>query len=323
MTRVTVLKQMIRLGMRVVPNHTLAYRLCAQLSPLVVHPPADCQVDRLRIAHCEAWWLACRHHCDARVVLYLHGGGYVIGSNRTHLELAGRLARAARAQVLMLEYRLAPEHPYPGALEDARMAYDYLLAQRIRADQIVLAGDSAGGGLALALAMHLRDEGQPVPAGVMCLSPWLDITCSLSSESLEQTRDPLISPARIRHFAQLYAAEHDPAHPGLSPFFGDLSGLPPILIQVGEDEVLVPECLHLAERAQAQGASLDLQVWPGMFHVWHFAARLLPEARQAISRLGLFAREVTGTERMTTPVRRTHAVWPPALPLEPVRRNSY
>lgn len=310
MGRVHLIKRFIRLGMSAVPNQTLAYRLFTRLSPLIIRPLAGCEVDSLQISHCHAWWLACQPHCDARVVLYLHGGGYVMGSNRTHLELASRIARAARAQVLMLEYRLAPEHPYPGALDDALMAYDYLLSRRVDNRQIVLAGDSAGGGLAMALAMRIRDRGRPAPAGVACLSPWLDMSCSLSSISDIRARDPLITPERIRHFARQYAAGHDPVQPGLSPFFGELHDLPPILIQVGEDEILLPECRQFARRARRCQASVELQEWPGMFHVWQLVARLLPEARHAIHKLGDFIQGVTLHPHAPLPtLAEDQAVW--------------
>lgn len=323
MQRVHLIKHAIRLGMRFIPNHTRAYRFFSALSPLLMALPAGCVADALEIAGRPALWLAHSDRCDARVVLYLHGGGYVIGSNQTHLNLAGRLSRATRAQVLMLDYRLAPEHPYPAAIDDAMAAYQYLLDQRVRPEQIILAGDSAGGGLALATSMRIRDEQLPQPAGVVCLSPWLDVTCNLAAQHQTMVCDPLISADRIQLFAQQYAAGHDLCHPGISPFYGELRGLSPVLIQVGGDELLVGECRLFAERAAAEGAAVHLEIWPEMFHVWHFAAAILPEARQALHRIGQFVQQVAPAAQPNPevvrarrqPVRRS----PPCCPAAPCR----
>ena len=299
MDRVVVLKQAIRWGIRCVPNRMVAYRFFSHLAPLFVRPLQGCDVAPSCLDGFKAHWLAHDRHCDARVILYFHGGGYVIGSNRTHLELAGRLARAARAQVMMLEYRLAPENPFPAALEDAVAAYRYLLERRVDASRIVLAGDSAGGGLAISTAMRLRDQGFPCPAGVVAMSPWLDLTCEQAANSPARSRDPLISAQRIRYLARQYAGEHPLDHPGVSPFFGNIAGLPPLLVQVGADEALSAECEAFAARAREVGVEANLQVWPEMFHVWQFAAGLLPEGREAIRQIGEFVCRVTPSTART------------------------
>ncbi len=293
MTRAAIIKSLIRLGIRFVPNELTAYRFFSGTGHYLIHAPKDFQVDATRVENIPVLWVNHRTHCSSRVILYLHGGGYTIGSNRTHLELAARIARAAKAQMLMVEYRLAPEHPYPAALEDAMTAYQYLLHERVSPEKIVIAGDSAGGGLAVALLQSLRDKKMPAPAGAVCLSPWLDLSCSMSSLSTTRKRDPLITPGRIRFFARHYAGINDRTQPGLSPFFGELDNLPPILIQVGGDEILLPECKLFTSRANQRGSSVELQVWPGMFHVWQFAARFLPEGRQAIQKIGMFIRDVS------------------------------
>jgi len=297
MQRIVAVKHAIRLGIRLVPNRLGAYRFCARVAPMLIRAPAGCAVDWMTVGERPALWLAHNRHCDSRVVLYLHGGGYAIGSNRTHIELAGRLARAARAQVLMVEYRLAPEYPFPAAVEDALSAYRYLLDHRVGGGQILLAGDSAGGGLAVGTAMAIRDLGLPSPAGVVGISPWLDLSCGLSSDYACQARDPLITPSRIRFFAGHYAAGRDPTHPWMSPLFGELEALPPTLIQVGSDEILLAECRALSRRAAQVGVPVMVEEWPNMFHVWHMAAGLLPEGRQAIRRIGRFAREVAPAPR--------------------------
>lgn len=292
MHRVIAFKHAIRLGIRFVPNRLGAYRLFSHLAPLIIRKPAGCDADWLTIGSRPALWLAHSRHCDSRVMLYLHGGGYTIGSNRTHVELAARLAHAARAQVLMLEYRLAPEHPFPAAIDDVLAAYRYLLDHRVSAGQILLAGDSAGGGLAVASAMAIRDMRLPTPAGVVGLSPWLDLSCRLSSDFAPASRDPLITPSRIRFFAAQYAGEQAPEHPWMSPLYGDLRDLPPMLIQVGSDEILLSECRAFHRQGQQTGSNISLQEWPNMFHVWHIAAALLPEGRLAIDQVGRFARQV-------------------------------
>ncbi|MCP5207997.1 MAG: alpha/beta hydrolase [Hahellaceae bacterium] len=293
MSRVSVIKQMIRLGMKFVPNKLSVYRAVAKGGQLLVRPPKNFQVDTMTVNNVPVVWLNHKTHCSSRVILYLHGGGYSIGSNYTHLELAARIARAAKSQVVMAEYRLAPEHPYPAGLEDAFSVYQYLLNERIASNKIIIAGDSAGGGLSLALLQHIRDRGVSRPAGAVCLSPWLDLSCSMSSLSPTRSTDPLITPERIRFFARHYAGSSDRTQPGLSPFFGELNDLPPILIQVGSSEILLPECELFSRKANSRGSSVQLQVWPEMFHVWQFAARFLPEARHAINQIGMFVRQVS------------------------------
>lgn len=290
MTRISVLKNMIRLGMRFVPNQLGAYRFCAAQGRWLIQAPPGFQMTECLVDGMPGLWLGHVDKCQPRVVLYLHGGGYAIGSNRTHVELACRIAEAAEAQVFMLEYRLAPENPYPAALDDAVHAYRYLLANGVRAEQIVVAGDSAGGGLTFATVMRLKALGIALPAAVVGLSPWLDLSCSLSAVSPRQPHDPLMTHQRIRHFAELYSGRHAATEPGISPLFGDPEGLPPTLIQVGGDEILVCEARAFQELAQAAGVALELQEWPGMFHVWHFAARLLPEGARAIAAIGDFVR---------------------------------
>lgn len=290
--RQNLIKQLIRVSMRFVPNDLVSYRLFARSAPFFFRPGKDYQIDHTHIGSIPVTWINHRTLCSSRVVLYLHGGGYAIGSVQTHMELVARIARAARAQVLMVEYRLAPEHPYPAALHDALAAYRYLLGERVAPEKIVVAGDSAGGGLSVALLQEIRNQRLPAPAGAVCLSPWLDLSCSLSTHAQTVQLDPLISPHRIRFFARHYAAQHDRTHPGISPFFGELEQLPPILIQVGSDEVLLPECELFCRRAKNHGTRVELEVWPGMFHVWQFAARFLPEGRQAINKIGMFIREV-------------------------------
>jgi monoterpene epsilon-lactone hydrolase len=220
-------------------------------------------------------------------ILYCHGGGYVVGNLSTHRALVAELALASHCDALLFDYRLAPEHPFPAGLDDALRAYRYLL-ENYRADQIVLAGDSAGGGLALALMMRLRNEGMPLPAGALLMSPYADLTFSGNSIWERADREVVIDPAFMPLWAEWYSAGHPKDHPLISPLFGDYTGLPPMLIQVGTDEVLLDDSVRVAEKARAAGVKVELEQWPGMFHVWQFFYAWLRDARTAVGKGGLF-----------------------------------
>ena len=236
-------------------------------------------------------WVAARGTDDTGVLLFLHGGGYNAGSCKTHRDMAARLARAARVRVLLIDYRLAPEHPCPAAIEDAAQAYRWLLRQSIVPGQITIGGDSAGGGLALATLIELRDSGADMPAGAFMISPWIDL--ALAGESM-QTRahiDPLSSYEGLHAAAQLYLAGRNPRDPRASPLYADLRNLPPLLIHAGDHEVLLSDAIRLAEKAKAAGVQVQLEIWDEMWHVWHAWAEELPEAREAIARIGAFVRQ--------------------------------
>lgn len=238
---------------------------------------------------------------ESRVLLYLHGGGYVIGSVNTHRDMVSRIARAAQARALAIDYRLAPEHPFPAAVEDATAAYRWLLASGMPAERIVIAGDSAGGGLTLATLLALRDAGDLLPAAAVCISPWTDLAVTGESMDTKADVDPMIRKAEAIEGAKLYLAGADPKTPLASPLYADLSGLPHLLIQVGTHETLQDDSVRLAERARAAGVDVTLEQWEEMIHVWHFFAFILPEAQQAIDRIGQFVREhVPALSRDTT-----------------------
>lgn len=226
-------------------------------------------------------WLEPSKGAGRGVILYLHGGAYVFGSAATHREFAGRLARLSRRAVFLPEYRLAPEHPFPAAHDDARAAFRMLLALGHRAEDIAVVGDSAGGGLALSLALGLRDAGEPLPAKLVLLSPWTDLVPLDTYDADLVRRDPMIDPEFGKEAARAYYTAHDPRHPLISPLYAALTGLPPMLIHVGTEEVLLPDSQRFAERARAAGLAVDLQVWPGMWHVWHLFGAVLPEARRS------------------------------------------
>src|SRR5574341_1198908 len=235
-------------------------------------------------------WISVTSAPGDTVILYLHGGGYVIGSINSHREMISRIARASGARALAIDYRLAPEHPFPAAVEDATKAYRWLLKQGIRPDKIVIEGDSAGGGLTVATLLALRDAGDPLPAAGVCISPWTDLEITGESMVTKADVDPMIRPQDAKGGAERYHGKTDPSHPLISPINADLSGLPPLLVQVGTSEVLLSDSTRLAERAKAAGVDVTLEEWDEMIHVWHFFAFILPEAQQAIERIGEFVR---------------------------------
>ncbi len=214
------------------------------------------------------------------VLLYLHGGGYTQGSVRTHAIMVDYLAKRASVRAFVLEYRLAPEHPFPAAIEDAQAAFDGL-CETYAPENIFVAGDSAGGGLSLALMLHLKQQGKALPGGLALFSPWTDLTASGNSVTEREARDPMITGKELTHHAQHYLGKEKADHPLISPLFGDYAGAPPMLIQIGSEEVLYDDSTRLATRAQEAGVKVELQVWEGMPHV-HQIALFLPEAKRAL-----------------------------------------
>lgn len=225
-----------------------------------------------------------------RWIYYLHGGGYSIGSVDTHRDLIIRLARAASANAFAIDYRLAPEHTFPAAVDDAVTAWHWLLG-RVPSSNIVLAGESAGGGLTMATAIRLRDAGEPLPAGLVTISPWVDLTLSGASIDANARFDYLARPV-LETYVRRYAPR-DPAHPLVSPVNADLRGLPPLLVQAGDAEALHDDAVLLAKRAQQAGVATTLQIYADMIHVWHMFP--VPEARAAIEQIGQHVRAVTAS----------------------------
>lgn len=213
-------------------------------------------------------------------VLYLHGGSYVAGSPTTHANLGARIARAARCNLWLVDYRLAPENPFPAGLDDAVAAAVALRASGVT--RLVIAGDSAGGGIGLAATARLAQDKATRPSALLLLSPWLDLTLSGHSVRSRLETEVMLGPTTLARDAHSYADGRDLAEPGVSPLFSDLSHLPPTLVQVGGRDILLADAERLAARAGEQGREVDLQVWSDMWHVWHSAAPLLPEANAAI-----------------------------------------
>jgi epsilon-lactone hydrolase len=242
-----------------------------------------------------AEWITTPTSSGDKVILYLHGGSYNSGSIASHRSLAANIVHAAKARALIIAYRLAPEYRFPAAVEDAKVAYRWLLENQFSPDHIIVAGDSCGGGLALALLISLRDEEQPLPAAAVCLSPWTNLACTGESWETNRSKDIVIDPGVLKKSAQIYLGESDPRTPFASPLYADLKGLPPLLIQVGSEELLLSDATSFAEQAQAAGIKVTLQVWKGMQHEWHVAANILPEGRQAIAQIGQFIQAQLGS----------------------------
>jgi acetyl esterase/lipase len=224
-------------------------------------------------------------------VLYLHGGGYIIGSLDTHQECMARIAGSVRATVFGVDYRLAPEHPWPAAVEDATAAWNAMLASGIAPGRAIVAGDSAGGGLTLALLLTLRDAGGPIPAGAVTFSPWTDLTASGESLVTRAEADPMIRPEALTSTAAHYLGDHPPDLPTISPLHGDLQGLPPLLIQVGDAEVLLSDATRFHDRAIAAGVDSTLHVFDEAFHVFQMMSSL-PEAAEALEEMAAFTDQV-------------------------------
>ena len=252
--------------------------------------PPEVKVERVSAPVAPAEWLRPPGAAAGRVVLYLHGGGYVIGSPRSHRHLAAAVAAAGQASALLLDYRLAPEHPYPAAVDDATAAYRWLLDQGIAPGHIVIGGDSAGGGLTMATLLALREARLPLPAGGVCISPWVDLTFSGASYRTRAAVDPIVTRPGIDEMARAYLGATAARAPLASPLFADLRGLPPLLIHVGSDEVLLDDAVQLADRAKAAGVDATLEVWDRMVHVWHWFLPMLDEAQSAVDGIGRFIR---------------------------------
>lgn len=233
-------------------------------------------------------WIDFEGAAADRVVLYLHGGGYTMGSPASHRRMTAYIARAAAMPVFSLDYRLAPEHPFPAAVHDAAAGYRCLLQRGYDARTIAIAGDSAGGGLTVAALLMIRDGGDPVPCAGVCISPWADLTGLSETYKTCGHLDPLVQIPAIREMAKLYLDGQDPATPLASPVFADLSGLPPLLIQVGTDEVLLGDSIALDCQARQCGVESTLEIWKDMIHVWHFFCPDLAEGADAVERVGSF-----------------------------------
>jgi epsilon-lactone hydrolase len=254
----------------------------------------DVAVEQTNANGVRAEWNSTPPAARDAVLLYLHGGGFVIGSLDSHRHLVSEAGRAAKALTLALDYRLAPEHPFPAAVEDAVAGYRFLLAQGYRPERVTIAGDSAGGGLVVSAMIAIRDAGLPQPACGWCISPWVDLEALGETMATKAAADPTVQKAGILDMARLYLNGADPRSPLAAPIYANLAGLAPLLIQVGAAETLLDDAARLAKIAGAANVQVDLQIWPEMIHVWHLFHPELEAGRRAIEQGGSFVRAMTG-----------------------------
>ncbi len=267
--------------------------LAEQTGPLFP-TPEDVKTEQVNANGVPCQWIVAPGAADDMVLHYLHGGGYVLGSVVGHREAISRMSRAAGVKALGVDYRLAPEHPFPAAVEDSVKSYAWLLSGGADPKKIVIAGDSAGGGLTVATLVALRYFGYPMPAAGVCISPWVDLEGTGESMTTKADVDPMVQREGLQGMTNMYIGDRDPRAPLASPLYADLEGLPPLLIQVGSSETLLDDSTRLTERARAAGVDVTLEVWGDMFHVWHMYASAIAEGQQAIEGIGEFIRRHVG-----------------------------
>ena len=260
----------------------------------VPHPPARSATVEIEAGRVRFHRVTTPASRPERNVLYLHGGAYVSGAPVYYRHFLWRIADALQARVWALQYRLAPEHVFPAALEDAVESYRWLAGNAPDVRQLFVAGDSAGGGLALCLLLRLRDEGKPLPAAAVALSPWTDLALTGASLKTNAAADPMLNVEDLPDLVKLYLGGVDPRTPYASPLYGDPAGLPPVLIQVGSDEILRDDAVRMAEKLQSHNPRSKVEIWRRMPHVWQLFVPVLPEAHQAIAQIGEFISDVRG-----------------------------
>ena len=288
-----------------------AMRLAMEASSLFQFMPWHVHLESLKLDNrLDAEWLRPRGAHPTRVLLYLHGGGYVLGSLNTHRSLVGSLAQRTGLNALTINYRKAPDHPFPAALDDAKRAYRWLVRHGHRPHDIVVVGDSAGGGLALALLLALRNAGEAAPAAGVGLSPWTDLNLPITAlRRVAREEGLLLEALQMRTWGPLYAHKTALSHPLLSPAQADLHGLPPLLIQVSTAEVLYDDVLKFVDKARAAGVAVTLQPFEGLVHWWHLFWRTVPEARQALNQVAGFLEKLWASQGAV-----------PAVLAKPIRR---
>jgi acetyl esterase/lipase/hemerythrin-like domain-containing protein len=265
--------------------------------------PAGFRAERVEDAGFSGQWIRSKNQASTRrTLLYLPGGGFVFPAVSSHATILATLVEQTQSQGLMVDYRLAPEHPFPAGLDDALAAYKHLLDSGITADQIMLGGDSAGGGLSMSLLLALREEGLPLPCGVTLICPLVDLSFSGASRDYNRWRDAMLPTSREMMAHKFYSGEHSTDLPLISPIYGDLSGLPPIFIQVGSTEILLDDSLRMARKARSQGVDVHVEVWDSMPHDWHLFS-FLPEAKDALSRIADFYNHQLAKQALLTPAQ--------------------
>lgn len=255
----------------------------------------DIEFEPQMIGMCKAEWSLAPGSDATKTLLFFHGGGYCSGSIQSHRRMVAETGRAARVRTLALGYRLAPENPFPAALDDALAAYEFLLAQGVSSASIAVGGDSAGGGLTLATMIRLRDAGKPLPGCIWLVSPWVDLEMTGASMDEKAAVDPLIHRDYLEELASAYLGNTNAREPLVSPLHADLAGMPPALIQVGSAETLLDDAVRIARRLGAADVATNLEIWPHMIHAWHLWAARLESGRRAIASAGTFINERLAT----------------------------
>jgi len=250
--------------------------------------PKNIVIEPFDIDGIHAEWINPAEADLNKVVLHLHGGGYVTGGINSHQAMCVLQAQTLKLKILLPEYRLAPEHPFPAALDDALMTYRWLLARGYKSSDIILSGDSAGGGLALATVLSLRNNKEPLPAIVICMSPWADLTLTNQSHITNAEAESILTMDTLKEWSLTYTAENNLRNPLVSPVYADFHNFPPLLIQVGSDEILLDDARILADKAKTDGVDVTIKIWDGMFHVWPALGDLIPESKKAFEEVKQF-----------------------------------
>ncbi|MCI4668789.1 MAG: alpha/beta hydrolase [Bacteroidia bacterium] len=250
--------------------------------------PKGVKTEMIQIGEMPAEWYFPPNADITKVILFVHGGGYSIGSIQTHRALVARMAEMSNCVALSIEYRLSPEHPFPAALEDVVHAYEWLILHGYDPADIIMAGDSAGGGLIMSTLITLRKLESPQPGGAVLMCPWVDLSFSSQSAEVNQVHDPIVTVEQVKDWGILYAGKYAIDHPMISPLHADLSNLAPIMIQASDSEVLRDDAINLHHKIQQDGGESSLEIFEGLLHVWHLFWKYVPESQEAINKIGMF-----------------------------------
>ena len=254
--------------------------------------PEGMVISKAVINNISAEWISANNSGKDNIILYFHGGGFNMGSIITHRKFVSYIVKYTGVPILIIDYPLAPEHPYPAALESCEGIYSYLLEHGFQAENIILGGDSSGGGLAIALALLLKEKEIPLPKGIFALSPWLDLTFSGDTIKTCADRDPLCSEKDLQADANYYIGTQSPDNPLISPIYGDISGFPPLMIQAGSEEILLSDSTRFADKAKENQVNVQLSVWKGMWHFFQGWVGEIPEAIDAIEEINRFTKVI-------------------------------
>jgi len=291
--------KMLRSAPKMVEMALSDQRAAGERAEALTTEPNDIRYEPIAEERVHGLWAVPKIDAAHCAILYLFGGGHIISSVNSRRKFAGHLANAAGCRVLIADYRLAPEHPFPADVEDATAAYRWLLELDHDPTHLAIGGESSAGGLTMSTLLSLRRLGIPLPAGAFLLSPWIDLTCGGETHQTKREVDLTVTTAGLRRMVKRYLGDHDPYDPLVAPLEADLSGLPPFLIQVGGDEILLDDAVQLARRAGMAGTMATLEIWPSMQHFFQIAVGLFPEAGAAVARIGAWLRERVGVERLT------------------------